>query len=88
MPRGMIYTISRFTKNTDYGVISTDFKMSVLKTIKKIKHEIGNFGKKHEMFKRYQIILLELINKITEIKKSLNEFNSTLAIAGKKMAIL
>lgn len=50
----------------------------MFEAIKKIKQTIENFGKEHEIYNKYQITLLQLINKMTEIRKLLDGFNNRL----------
>lgn len=50
----------------------------MFEAIKKIKYTTENFGKEHEIYNKYQIILLQLINKMTEIRKLLDGFNNRL----------
>lgn len=60
----------------------------MFKAIKKIKYTIENFGKEHEIYNKYQIIFLQLISKMTEIRTLLDGFNNRLVIAKKKIVKL
>lgn len=66
-------------------LLDTDFKISSFYTLKKIKEQSETCSQKSEAVKKNQIHILLLENKITKIKKSVNEFNSRLEAVKEKM---